>query len=354
MIKKLLSEKENIKRILVIKLRGIGDVVLSTIALENLMRNFPNAVIDFLTEKPSSSILEPLPLINDVLIFNRKSTVERVKVFLEVRRRKYDLVLDFFSNPSSAQITFFSGATFRAGFPYRGRKYAYNLFGVEERAKYHAAQLHLEFLKKIGLTVTSNSFNVGLTESDLNFAKEFFTEKNLDNSRTVVISPSGGWSSKKCEPEKFAEIGNALVQKYNVKILIVWGPGDEEDADTIYRLIGNNSVLAPKTTIRQMTALMKYSAAVIANDSGPMHLSVAVGTPTLALHGPTNPLLQGPYGSKHEWVRHDALDCIECNLLECPRHHECFTQLPLAKVIEKFDNLVIKNSLFGIIQTEKI
>ena len=90
---------------------------------------------------------------------------------------------------------------------------------------------------------------------------------------------------------------------------------------------------------------MKSSAAVIANDSGPMHISVALGKPTLALHGPTNPYLQGPLGEKHEWVRNEELDCIECNLLECPRKHECFTELPVNDVLKKFESLIRKNSL---------
>ena len=107
---------ENIKKILIIKPRGIGDVVLSTIVLDNLLKDFPKTTIDFLTEKPSRSILEPLNEINEVLIFDRASTKNRIRLMFEIRRRKYDLVLDFFSNPSTAQVTFFSGAKFRAGF----------------------------------------------------------------------------------------------------------------------------------------------------------------------------------------------------------------------------------------------
>ena len=320
---------------------------MSTIVLENLRQDFPNAKIDFLTQKASLPVLEPLPSINEVLIFDRASTWNRIRLMYEVRKRKYDLVFDFFSNPSTAQITFFSAAKFRAGFPYRGRKYAYNLYGVEERTKFHVAQLHLEFLKKLGLTHSSTSFQVGLTENDLTFAQNFYKVNNLNYSNTVVISPSGGWASKKCEPEKFAEIAQAIFEKYKAKILIVWGPGDVQDAKRIHELLGRNSVLAPSTSIRQMTALMKYATAVIANDSGPMHLAAAVGTPTLALHGPTSPHLQGPFGTKHEWVRYEELDCIECNLLECPRNHECFTQLPLENVMAKFEKLVSKNSLLA-------
>ena len=333
---------ESIKKILIIKLRGIGDVVLSTVVFDNLLNDFPDAEIDFLTEKPSSQILETLPFLNKILIFNRKSTYERLKLMREVRRRKYDLILDFFSNPSTAQITFFSGAKFRAGFPYRGRKYAYNLYGPSDRTSFHAAQLHLEFLKQIGLSYHSANLKIGLHESDLEFARDYYTSQNLIPEQTIIISPSGGWPSKKCDPEKFAEIAKAIQNSFNFKILIVWGPGDLQEAEKIHTLLHGTSVLSPQTTIRQMAALMKLARAVIANDSGPMHIATAVKTPTLALHGPTNPRLQGPFGKMHEWVRLDSLDCIECNLLECPRNHECFRDLPVESVMAKFQTLLKK------------
>jgi len=94
-----------------------------------------------------------------------------------------------------------------------------------------------------------------------------------------------------------------------------------------------------------MGALISGCNILIANDSGPMHISAAIGTPTLSINGPTNPRLQGPYGSKHEWIRLDELECIECNLLECPRNHECFKDLPDEKIIEKVDLLIKKNNI---------
>ncbi len=338
-------EKEKIKKILIIKLRGIGDVILSSIVLPNINSNFPNAQIDFLTEKPSVAVLETNELLSNILVFNRSFFKDKLKIFFKIRKQKYDMVLDFFSNPSTAQITFFSAATYRAGFPYRGRKYAYNIYGPTDRTSLHAAELHLEFLKNLGLTVSSKSLQVNFKPEDKAFAENFFKKHNLTKNRTVVISPSGGWASKKCEPEKFAEIGREISKDFNFKILIVWGPDDEIEAKKIAELIGEEAVMAPSTSIRQMGALMQESLAVIANDSGPMHLAVAAGIPTLSIHGPTNPRLQGPFGEKHEWVRLDELECIECNLLICPRNHECFKELPAERVINKFSRLLSKNSL---------
>jgi lipopolysaccharide heptosyltransferase II len=345
MAKKLIIDKSLIKKILVIKLRGIGDVVLSTIVLENLRKDFPNARIDYLAEKPSQPGLFGLPYVNDVLIFERHNFWAKVELILQIRKNKYELVLDFFANPSTAIVTFFSGAKFRVGFPYRGRKYAYNIFGPEERGKYHAAQLHLEMLKDIGLSHFSKKLFYNINSSALRFADEYFKDNFFENDFVVGICPTGGWASKKCDPEKFAEIANAINSRFNAKVLILWGKSDENDAKIILNLLGSKAVYAPQTTIQEMAALISKCKLLVANDSGPMHISTAVGTPVLSMHGPTSPFMQGPFGDQHDWIRLGELECIECNLLDCPRNHECFKNLPIEHVLQKVDLLISKNNL---------
>lgn len=337
-------DKKSVKKILVIKLRGIGDVVLSTIILDNLKADFPHASIDYLTDPSSKPGLEGLPQIYRVIIFPKKGTWNRLKLFLEIRHTNYDLVFDFFSNPTTAQITFLSGAKYRVGFPYRGRRYAYNYYGPEERGKYHSAILHLLTLKKLNLTHEFKSLHFFIDNSDKSFANKYFNEITSANKLLIGLSPSGGWKSKKCEPEKFAEIGNALKEKYMADIIVLWGISDKYEAIAIHNLIPN-SLLAPSTSIREMAALIKKCHILIANDSGPMHISTAVGTPVLSIHGPTDPKLQGPFGDKHEWVIYSELECIMCNLLECPKNHECFKDLPLSRIMEKVDKLIVKNKI---------
>lgn len=338
-------DKSRVKRILIIKLRGIGDVILSTGIIKNLLAEFPGARIDYLTEKPSRAALTGIKEINEILLLERKSNTQKLKLIMEIRKRKYDLVFDFFSNPTTALITFFSGARYRAGFPYRGRKYAYNLFGPEERQKYHSADLHFKTLEELGIKVNSRELLFALTKEEKIFADSFFKESGLSDKAVIGISPSGGWNSKKCDPKKFAEFALAVHRRYNSELLLVWGPGDYNDADSIKSTLPVNSYMAPPTTIKQMAALMGNCSAVIANDSGPMHISAAMGVPTLALFGPTDPALQGPYGEKNETVRLDSLECINCNLTECPRNQECFNDMPASLVLEKFVKMVEKNNL---------
>ena len=337
--------KEKIKKILIIKLRGIGDVVLSTIVINNLRKDFPNAQIDYLVEKPSESGLLGLKEINNVLLFVRNDFWKKVALVFQIRKNKYDLILDFFTNPSTALITFLSGAEYRVGFPYRGRKYAYNLFGPEERGKYHSALLHLETLKLIGLNYSSKELDYSISLSTLHVTEKYLNNNFIESDFVVGICPTGGWASKKCDPEKFAEIANALIKKYNAKIFIIWGKSDEKDAFRIHSLLNEKSFIAPETTIQELAAMIARCKIIIANDSGPMHMATAVGTPVLGLFGPTNPYMHGPLGDKNAWIRLDELECIECNLLVCPRKHECFRDLPVEKVLDKVELLISKNNI---------
>ncbi len=339
---KIQINKNNVSKILIIKLRGIGDVVLSTIIFDSLRKEFPTSEIDYLTEKPSDQILNNFNFINNVLVLDRKSTANRIKTANIIRKSNYDLVLDLFSNPTTAQLTVFSGARYRAGFPYKGRKYAYNLFGPIERGKYHAAQLNIEFMKEIGLNIAIKKLEYILNKRDISFANNYLNQLSLSGSSLIGLSPSGGWESKRCTPGKFAEIADKVIEKFDSDIILLWGPEDKGDVDKIIKLMENDVICAPATTINQMAAFISKCDMFIANDSGPMHISTAVETPTLSIHGPTSPLLQGPYGEQHEWVRLNELDCIECNLLECPKKKECFKDLPVERILKKIEKLFNK------------
>jgi len=342
-------DKTNIKKILLIKPRGIGDVVLSSIVFDNLLEDFPKAKIDYLTEKPSNFLLDPLEFINEVIIMKKKTLVDRIKLFHTIRKKKYDLVFDFYATPLTTQVTFLSGAKYRVGFPYKGRKFAYNLFGPSERDKFHAAELHLEMIKSVGLLDKHKKLKIGYTDEDIAFAKKIKLEVNPDKKLLIGVSPSGGWASKKCPAEIFSKLVNETQKKFNCRILILWGPGDKEDAEYIYNnRINDEVIFAPPTSITQMATCTSICDLFIANDSGPMHISTATDTPTLSIHGPTDPKLQGPYGEKHSYILVNELDCIICNMLDCPKNQECFRNIEVNVFTKEVENILTKNNLLKI------
>jgi lipopolysaccharide heptosyltransferase II len=331
-------DKSKIKKILCIKPRGIGDIVLSTIIIDNLISYFSGVKIDYLTENFAKPCLEDNPSINKIMTMGKKEFP--LWVALRIRKEKYDLLLDLWSNPRTAQITFLSGVKYRVGFAYGGRKYAYNIRATSERGAYHSAEHNLELIKAIDVPIISKKVQYFLVKSDKEFAKSIFQSYFSDNDFVTGIIPSGGWESKRCDASKWVEICNGLREKYNTKILILWGPEDKEDAEHIIKNLGDNAKLAPATNIKQMSALINLCNLVIANDSGPMHISAALGKPTLGIFGPTDPAAHGPYSPASGYVINKDLFCIICNKLTCPYGHECMLELPVDIVLNKVTSLL--------------
>ncbi len=330
-------DKNNIKKILCIKPRGIGDIILSTIILENLAAHFPYAEIDYLTERFAKASVENNPFVRKVLTMNQ--TEFPLLVALRIKKEKYDMILDLWSNPRSAQITFLSGVKHRVGFAYRGRKYAYNILATGERGDHHSAEHNLELLKPLKIDVNSRNVHFYVSEEDDEFGRRFTEKYCRKDSLIVGIIPAGGWLSKRCDASKWIEICSVINKKYKVNFLILWGPGDEYDADYIKNHFPDRTVLAPRTSLKQMSGLIKNCGFILANDSGPMHMAAALGIPTLGIFGPTDPAKHGPYSTNSGYVLKDDLFCIICNFLECPYNHECMLHLSNQKVLEAFERL---------------
>ena len=325
--------KDRINKILCIKPRGIGDVVLSTIVINNLKQHFQSATIDYLTEPFIKPTLQYNPNIYKVVTMGKSEFP--LKVAFRIKKEKYDMILDLWSNPRSAQITFLSGVKYRVGFAYRGRKYAYNILATSGRGRDHAAEHNLELLKAIDVPVISKCIQYFVSEEDDKFGKEFIKNNFSKGKKIVGIIPAGGWESKRCDAEKWVDICKAIADKYRSKFLILWGPGDERDSEFIMNNIPELAVLAPETTLQQMSGLIKNCHLVLANDSGPMHISAALGIPTLGIFGPTSPHGHRPYSPNSDYINKEDLFCLMCNKLVCPYKHECMLQLPVENVLEK-------------------
>ncbi len=331
-------EPSQIKRILIIKPRGIGDVVLSTILIDNLKSYFKDATIDYLTEPFAKPAVEHLPDVSKVLTMKRDEFP--LSVAFKIRKEKYDLLIDAWTNPRTALITFLSGVKYRVGFAYRGRKYAYNILATSERGgDHHSAEHNLELLKPIGVPIISKRIQFKVPEKEIKKAEEFFN-KSLSKNKTVVgILPAGSWQSKKFDKERWVDICKIIKEKYNVIFLLLWGPGDKDDADFINKHFPEVSVMIPQTDLILMSAFIKQSDIIIANDSGPMHIAVALGIPVLGIFGPTDPKGHGPYSPDSGYVIKEELFCIICNKLVCPYNHECMKDLPDQKILSEFERI---------------
>ena len=333
---------EKVERILVIKLRAVGDVVLATPVPRNLRLAYPSARIDFLTEPESAGILRTLPEVDEVVLFDRRqveaagplgASKQGLELIRRIRERNYDLVFDLFGNPRTALVTRLSGAKWRVGFDWRGRKRAYNVVVPSRADQVHEVDFNLDALRWLGIKVETSQPRVVVTPEAEAEADAFFRESGLEPGRVLALNAAGGWVTKRWPVPRFAEVARRVSEEFGLKSLILWGPGELELAERLVELIGEAAVALPQTDLIGLAAYLKRSRLLLTNDSGPMHLAAAVGTPVVAIFGPTNPRLQGPYGNGHVVVRNEELDCLGCNLTRCD-HRSCMVGLSVETVFE--------------------
>ena len=336
------SHLSTIEKILIIKLRAVGDVVLSTIVTKNLRLAFPSAVIHYLTEPPGREVVHLNPFIDDVLVFDRE-TMSSAGLIRAVRRRRYDLVIDLFGNPRTALVTWLSRAPVRVGYRFRGRSYAYNVIAEPRGGHVHNTEFNLDALRALGIDIPDRNIYFQFSRADRHFVDGFLTEAGLGTRGLACMNPGGGWYTKRWGIEQFAALGDRIVESRGMDVVLAWGPGEEDDALRIKGLMRYDAFVPPPTTLGQLGALLKRCKLLVTNDSGPMHIAAALGTPVLAIFGPTNPQLQGPFGPNHALVRKEGLECLGCNLTSCPIGHPCMKTLTVDEVADKFDELIERN-----------
>ncbi len=333
-------DRSMIERILVIKLRAVGDVVLSTVVLKNLREAFPGVSLEFLTEKGGAGILEGNPFLNRLHVYDRR-TMTGLRLIRMVRSRRYDLVIDLFGNPRTALVTRLSGARYRVGFRFRTRTYAYNIVVEPRGAIVHNTQFNLDALEKIGVPVIDRSLHIVPGEQEEASVASFWDRQFPSPTPVVALHSGGGWETKRWPAERFAALADVLQTQYHAVVLLPWGPGEEADVERIRSLMKTEAIIPPATNLLELAALLRRCSLMVSNDSGPMHIAAAMGTPVLGLFGPTNPRLQGPFGKKVITVRNEAVECLGCNLTVCPIGNPCMKDLDIQRVLDAIEQLSV-------------
>jgi lipopolysaccharide heptosyltransferase II len=329
-----------IGKLLVIKLRAVGDVILSTATLPNLRAAFPGATIDFLVERSCREVIAGNDQIDNLIVF-AKTGMNGARILLDVRRARYDMIIDLFGNPRSALMTFASRARYRVGYDFRGRSYAYNILVKPRGAEVHNVEFNLDALRKIGVSVTTKSPYFPLSAADREFAGREAGKLGLTGRLVIGFNPGTNRPAERWPAERFAELGALIARRLAARICVFWGPGEKPLADAIAERIGEAAVVAPRTSLKQLGAMFERCSLVVSNDTGPMHIAAALGVPTVGIFGPVNPLLQGPWGEKARYARKEGLSCLGCNYdTTCPIGNPCMTELEAERVFGVVEELI--------------
>ena len=299
------------QRILLIRLSSLGDIVLTTPAIRAVRGHFRDAYIAMLVGKQSAEVLQENPHLDEIITFDRfakdKDTGEMLRTVRVLRERKFTLAIDLQRKFRTALLMYFGGAAERVG---KGRL---STIRVLEQGNKHATAHYFDLLHAVGIPAVDQRLELFLAASErADAAQRFNTAGVTQTGLKVGFFPGAGWKLREWMPERFASIGDSLVQHFNAEVLIFGGQKESELVHRVANLMDARGVpFAGNLQVRELAACIEKCDLFLTNDTGPMHIAAAVGTPTVSLFGPGNHIRFQPLGGLHQTIRHDV-PCSPC------------------------------------------
>ena len=329
------------KRILVVKLDHLGDVVLATPVFSNLRRAYPNAELHALTGTWSRVVLEKHPDVNKVLEYNSPTFCrtgqptplkEVFQLYQQLRHQKYDLLVEL---RGDWRIVCFALLRVTPRRLDRAALQIANKLGFAQFSGTHEATRNLDVLKRAGIPTPTQTTIFSVTAEDKKWTSNFLAARQIDKERPLIaIHPGSPIPLKRWLPERYAELADWLIARKRAQILFV---GVEDEIPIITEIQAGMQAqsvnIAGKTTLIQLASILHTCDVFIGNDSGPMHLAAAVGTQTIGLYGPGDPTRFGPAGVQCQTIR--RFDCPPCLGTTCRFGKEgCMPKIQVKDVIQ--------------------
>ncbi len=318
---------------------GIGDVMWSTPLLANLKLAYPDARIGYVVRSKCALALENNPHVDSIHLFEEESISYQLGFLRRLRKERYELTIDIICSPATAIQSVVSGAKDRIGFDFRGRRHLYNhVLSKAEANRGHEVEFDLAVLDYMEIPRRHTEMVWIVSEEETAHAQRSLRAMGVEpGAICVALVPTGGYQSKKWFPEYYAETARSLVESHGIHALVFWGNDVEErDAHTIEKLGGRNVHAVPEQNLRHAAAMLNECSVVIGNDTGPLHLSCALGCRVIALYGRSDPKAQGPWGDNVIVLRAPNVDEICCKRLTCIEPtHACMRQLVPEMVIDE-------------------
>ena len=360
-------------RVLLIKPSALGDVVHTLPVLVKLRARYPRARIDWLITPENAEVVRYHPALSNVLLFARRDFSKRgrrwraflsfVDLLKQIRRAKYELVIDMHGQVRSAFFTLISGARVRIGFDrpikrgvtisaehdlknvpnhgWRGARegswIAYTHRIPIPTLDVHAIDRYLWVAPLLGLDDNPPDLTIHLSPEASDRVNRLLEEHDVPASKPlVVLVPGTIWETKHWTIEGFAGVARQFLQD-GFAVALAGTKRDQQRCRQISAAAPGTCDLSGKTTPADLAALIRRAEVAVTNDSGSMHVAASLGKPMVSVFGPTNPVHIGPYERPESVVRVD-LPCSPCNyrrLSQCPFDHACMKQVTSAMVVER-------------------
>ena len=342
----LFYKNRNLK-ILLIKLRYIGDTITLIPVVENLKSRFHDFVVHVMVRKGTEEILRYHPMIDRIWIYDNnraKGKSKRdvisyhMKLYSSLRRQKFDVVIDFTLGDRATLIAFMTGAPLRVTFKEASRL-AHLLMNTKINAdsQRHIVEYQLESLKIFGINDPIPNYTIYIPEQ-VQYRIDSLLKRYelLDGKPLICIHPGARNRLRRWSPQRFAHIADRLIHIFNAHVTLIGGPKESSLLEDVERFMRYSpSFKTTQFSLLEMAALFKRSDLLIGNDSAPVHIAAGVGCSTLTLYGPTFPHTWHPLSPKGEYV-FKGLSCCGCRQLRCERPDDsCMDQISVEDVWEK-------------------
>jgi lipopolysaccharide heptosyltransferase II len=315
------------KKILLICFGGIGDVILFFPVIKVLKDLYPHSKIIFTVEPRCKSVAERNPYVDKVITFDLKNNPkfnDYADFVKDLREQNLDLAISIGRSPMVPLLLFLSGAKHRVGYATNKLKFLYSK-SVPLNQNQYAGKMYFDLLKGVGIDteILSPVPEMKIPQDELKWSEDWYKTKNIDlhdGKKTVVVHPGASKISKQkniiktWETSKWTDIINRMLNN-NIRVILAGGPDDKEDIDYIVKNISSSenfiNAYGDTKNLDQLAALIKKSNLLLCIDSAPMNVCVAIGTPLVAIFGPTNEKKILPEDSRFKAVRVN-LDCTPC------------------------------------------
>ncbi len=341
-------EKSGIARILIRATNWVGDAVMTLPALEAVRENFPTSHITVLAKPWVAPLFENHPAVDKVLVFDkgngaRAGFVEMLRVSRLIRKERFDLAILFQNAFEAALLAFVGRVRSRVGYKTDGRGFmlTHGVPRTEEVLRIHQVGYYCAILRAVGWPVVDRDPVLHMGREIREQAIGILKTKGVDSRDFIVgLSPGAVFgSAKRWPPDRFAEIGDRVVERWGANVVVFGSGGERAIGDRVCEAMKHEALnLCGKTSLRVAMGAMSLCRFFVTNDSGLMHMASALGLPTVAVFGSTDHVTTGPRGPKTRIVMR-AAPCAPCLKQECPTDHRCMLDITPEMVWETMEAL---------------
>ncbi|MDH7513239.1 MAG: lipopolysaccharide heptosyltransferase II [Clostridiales bacterium] len=310
----------------------IGDAVLALPAIESIRDNFPQANISIAAKNWVKDLFASSGLAEEVISLPDTNDVKALWAMAQdLKARSFDLGLLLTNSFGSAFLFYLARIPKRWGYGTDGRSVLLtrSVALKESDAPRHQLFLYLDLLRGLGLKTVSPELKLCVSPSKSEAARARLISMGLDLSKPlVIICPGASYGpSKRWPPSHFARLASLLQERREVEILVIGSAEDSEVAATVASAMEKKpALLAGETTLDDLAGLISHASLFVSNDTGPMHMANALGVPVVAIFGPTDPAVTGPFKKPSVCLKKDV-PCWPCSYRKCPYDHRCLMSI---------------------------